>query len=182
MKNFNISLIAAAIALAFSAGAQAASLSKAEFSAGKSTIATEYKSAKAGCDSFAANAKDICLAEAKGREHVAKAELDAAYKPGVKARYNVGIAKAEADYSVAREKCDDKAGNDKGVCVKEAKAVEVKALADAKLNKQVGEARSDANADVRDADYKVATEKCDSLAGDAKASCMASAKSRFGKT
>ncbi|MBK6851197.1 MAG: hypothetical protein IPG93_06255 [Burkholderiales bacterium] len=29
---------------------------------------------------------------------------------------------------------------------------------------------------------KVATEKCDGLAGDAKTSCMADAKARFGKT
>jgi len=204
MKNFNISLIAAAIALAFSAGAQAASLSKAEFSAGKSTIATEYKSAKAGCDSFAANAKDICLAEAKGREHVAKAELDAAYKPGVKARYNVGIAKAEADYSVAREKCDDKAGNDKDVCIKEAKSAEIAAKADAKsqmktteangvandkttaariqANEKRSAARQDAATDKRDAEYAVAKQKCDMFADDAKAVCVKEAKARFGQS
>ena len=33
-----------------------------------------------------------------------------------------------------------------------------------------------------DADYKVAAEKCEALAGDAKSSCMASAKAKFGKT
>jgi hypothetical protein len=38
-------------------------------------------------------------------------------------------------------RCDDRAGNAKDVCVKEAKAVEVRALADAKLGKQIGEAR-----------------------------------------
>ncbi len=65
--------------------------------------------------------------------------------------------------------------------LKAAKAVEVKALADAKLVRQVGEARKDANLDKRDADYKVAVEKCDALAGDAKASCLAMAKTQFGK-
>ena len=58
---------------------------------------------------------------------------------------------------------------------------EAQALADAKLDKKVGEARNDAAEDKREADYKVATEKCDSLAGDAKAACVSAAKSRFGK-
>ncbi|SEB26419.1 hypothetical protein [Variovorax sp. YR216] len=33
----------------------------------------------------------------------------------------------------------------------------------------------------RDADYKVAVEKCDAMAGDAKGNCIAAAKQRFGK-
>jgi hypothetical protein len=78
--------------------------------------------------------------------------------------------------------CDDKGGNAKDVCVTEAKAAHTKALADAKLDKKVGEARKDASADKRDADYKVATEKCDSLAGDAKAACVSAAKAKFGKS
>jgi len=67
------------------------------------------------------------------------------------------------------------------VCVKEAKAVEIKALADAKMGKEIGEARKDAATDKRDADYQVAAEKCDAPAGDAKTSCIAAAKARFGK-
>jgi hypothetical protein len=35
------------------------------------TIVAEYKSAKAHCGSFASNAKDICMAEAKGKQKVA---------------------------------------------------------------------------------------------------------------
>ena len=64
----------------------------------------------------------------------------------------------------------------------EAKAVETRALADAKLGKQIGEAKKDATEDKRDADYKVAAEKCDALAGDAKSSCIAAAKAKFGKS
>jgi hypothetical protein len=57
-----------------------------------------------------------------------------------------------------------------------------KALADAKANKEVSTARTDAANDKREADYKVAVEKCDALAGDAKASCVAEAKARYGKS
>ena len=39
----------------------------------------------------------------------------------------------------------------------------------------------DASKDKLDADYKVAAEKCDAMAGDAKSACVASAKARYGK-
>ena len=97
-----------AVALACS-GAAFASISKDEYKAGKDRVAADYKAAKANCGSLAGNAKDICVAEAKGREKVAKAQLEADYKPTEKNRYDVAAAKAEADYAVAKEKCDDKA-------------------------------------------------------------------------
>jgi len=141
MNKLDITAIAAAIALAFSAGAMAAqSMSKDEYKAGKDKIAAEFKLAKAACDSLSANAKDVCMAQAKGKQEVAKAELDASNKPGDKTRYAVSIAKAEADYSVATEKCDDKAGNDKKVCVKEVKAAETRAKADAKAQMKTSDA------------------------------------------
>ena len=87
--------------------------------------------------------------------------------------------KAESAYAVAKERCDDQSGN-ANVFVKEAKAVEIKALADAKMGKEIGEAKKDAAADKLDADYKVAIEKCDAMAGDAKSSCVAAAKAKFG--
>jgi hypothetical protein len=180
-----------AVALAFS-GAALANISKDEYKAGKDRIAADYKAAKASCGSLSGNAKDICMAEAKGREKVAKAQLEADYKPTEKNRYDVAVAKAEADYSVAKEKCDDKAGNDKDVCVKEAKAAQTRAKADAKANMKVvkagqaareksADARKDAAEDKRDADYAVAKEKCDKLSGDAKDRCLNDAKARFGK-
>jgi len=133
MNKLSITAIAAALALAFNAGALAAqSMSKEQYKAGKDKIAAEYKSAKAACDSLKANAKDVCVAEAQGRQKVAKAELEADFMPSDKTRYDVSIAKAEAGYSVAKEKCDDKTGADKNACVKEAKADEARAKADAK--------------------------------------------------
>lgn len=161
--------------------AQAATMSKAEYKADKTRISADYKTDKAACASLSGNAKDICVEEAKAKESVARAELEYSYsgKPGDQTK--VLVAKAKSAYAVAKEKCDDKAGNDKDVCVKEAKAVETKALADAKMGKQIGEAKKEASEDKRDADYKVAVEKCDALAGDAKASCITAAKTKFGK-
>jgi osmotically-inducible protein OsmY len=145
MKKFNFTAIATAIALSFSAGAIAAQgISRDEYKAGMDKIAADYKAANAGCSSKAGNAKDICVVEAKGREKVAKAELEARYKPGDKSDHAVSVAKAEADYSVAREKCDDKAGNDKQACVNEAKAAQARAKADARPKRQSANANKPA--------------------------------------
>ena len=43
-------------------------------------------------------------------------------KPSIKTRYKARVAKADADYSVAIEKCGVLAGDAKGMCLKEAKA------------------------------------------------------------
>ena len=162
--------------------AHAASMSKADFTAAKTRISAEYKSDKAACASQAGNAKDICVEEAKAKEKVARADLEYGFTGKAGDRTKVAVARAESAYAVAKEKCDDQAGNAKDVCVKEAKAVETKALADAKMGKEIGEAKKDATADKRDADYNVAVEKCDALAGDAKTSCISAAKAKFGKS
>jgi len=162
--------------------AQAATMAKPDYTAAKSRISADYKADKAACAALTANAKDICVEEAKAKEKVARAELEYGYTGKAKDQNKVLVAKAESAYSVAKEKCDDMKGNEKDVCVKQAKAVEVKALADAKMGKQITEAKTDAAQDKRDADYKVAAEKCDAMTGDAKASCMTAAKAKFGKS
>lgn len=173
-------LVAGVLALPM---AQAAtSMTKVDYSAAKSRISADFKTDKMGCASLAANAKDICTEEAKAKEKVARAELEYGYTGKVADRNKVADVKAKSAYAVAKEKCDDQTGNAKDVCVKEAKAVEIKALADAKLVKDTGEARTDANADKINADYKVAIEKCDALAGDAKSACVNAAKMKFGKS
>ena len=55
--------------------------------------------------------------------------------------------------------------------------------ADSKMMKEgSADVRKDAATEKRDADYKVAKEKCDAFTGDAKASCMTDAKTRYGKS
>ncbi|MDO8280652.1 MAG: hypothetical protein Q7T63_21370 [Burkholderiaceae bacterium] len=161
---------------------QAAAMTKAEYDAAKTRISADYKVDKTACSSFASNARDICKKEAEGKEKIARAELKANYSGKPADQTDVRVVMAKAAYGIAREKCDDKSGNDKNVCVKEAKATETRELANAKMGQKIGEARKEASDDKRDANYKVAIEKCDALAGDAKASCVASAKAEFGKS
>lgn len=153
----------------------------------------QYKADKARCDALSGNAKDICIEEAKGREKVARADAEAAYRHTPKAREDARVARADATYEVAKEKCDDLAGNAKDVCRKEAVAAHVKAKADARVDRVSADTRQDAaqrNADAqrtaadekRDADYQVALEKCDAMSGSARDMCVREAKSRFGKS
>ena len=198
MSRLMIALFAAAgLGVAGTAAAQmsapmTAPISKVTYTQAVKDADAQYRIDKDACASFSGNAKDICLAEAKGKASVVKAEALAAYKHTPKARENARIAHAEANYNVAIEKCDDLAGNRKDVCVKEAKAELVKGKANAKVDRvaadtnkeaatQQAEARKDASADKREAEYKVAIEKCDALAGPAKDACVSSAKSQYGK-
>ena len=160
--------------------AQAATMSHADYRAEKTRIGTDYKADKSACGSQSGNARDICVESAKGKEKVARAELEFAYTGKLRDQDKLAVAKAESAYDVAKERCDDKAGNDKDVCVKEAKATKVKALADVKLAKKIDSAQTAADQTRRKADYKVASEKCDALAGDAKSSCIAAAKASYG--
>ena len=179
---FNLKTALAVAAMLALPLAHATSMTKADYSAAKTRISTDYKAGTKACETQAGNAKDICVEQAKAIEKVARAELEYANsgKPGDQNK--VLVAKAESAYAVAKEKCDDLAGNAKDVCVKEAKAVEVKALTDAKTSKEVREVVKDGADAKRDANYKVAAEKCEALAGDAKAGCMDAAKQKFGKS
>jgi hypothetical protein len=168
-------------------------MSKDNYAMAKKNADAQYKIDKDACASLSGNANDICVAEAKGKDNVAKADAEAAYENTPKAREHARIAHAQANYDVAIEKCDDLAGNRKDVCVKESKAEFVKGKANAKVDRvtadtrqdaaaKQADARKDANADKRDAEYKVAIEKCDALAGPAKDTCVSSAKVQYGKS
>jgi hypothetical protein len=188
-----LGLAAPAMAQLHAPLAPASPMSKDGHTAAKTDADAQLKLDTNACASLAGNAKDICAAEAKGRNEVAKADALAAYESTPKAREAARIARADANYNITVEKCDDLAGNRKDVCVAEAKAALVKGKADAKVDRVAADtnhdasakqavARKDANADKRDAEYKVAIEKCDALAGPAKDGCVSSAKVQFGKS
>jgi hypothetical protein len=85
-------------------------------------IEAEYKADKAKCDAMKGNAKEVCEKEAKGKEKIAKAELEARTNPSERNLRKVEEAKAEAKYEVAKERCDDLKGKEHSACEKEAKA------------------------------------------------------------
>jgi len=152
--------IAAAVALAFAGVAQAQSTTtttadkpraetKVDRKAKKADderIEADAKAAKAKCGSMKGNEKDICQAEAKANEKLAKAENEQKYEPSERHARKVEEVKAEGKYEVAKERCES---NKDGVhdCKKQAKAdydkakAEIKskhAKSDAKRNRTAG--------------------------------------------
>ena len=201
MSKLMIALFAAAgLAIAGPAASQmtapkspATPMSKDGHTLAKTNAEAQYKLDKEACSMLSGNAKDVCAAQAKGKDSIANAEATAAYENTPKARSEARVAHAQAGYDVAIAKCDDLAGNPKDVCVKEAKAELVKGKGSAKVEQvtadtrqdaaaKQAEARKDASTEKRDADYKVAIEKCDALAGATKDSCVGNAKTQYGKT
>ena len=131
MKTSHLALIVLTAGITFSLVAQAQTLSKAEYQAEKDKISATYKTERAACNSDKGNAKEICVAQAKGKERVDKANLADRYKPTEKTRHNARMAKIDADHAVAKERCDDRPRAAKEPCEAEAKAAHTKAKAEA---------------------------------------------------
>jgi osmotically-inducible protein OsmY len=109
-----------------------------------------YKAAKDHCKSLKGNAEDVCKEEAKVA--VAKAQLDVTQKyknnPSDMSRAEHKVA--EAEYDLAKEKCDDVAA--KSACKSEAKASYDRTLASTGATSTTGAVAQDA----RDAGASVA--------------------------
>jgi hypothetical protein len=172
-------LVAGAAALACAFAAQGAG-DKGAYEKAKASAKSSYEVAVKRCDAVTGNAKDICVAEANEARTKTEAYAEAAYQDTPKARAHAVEQIAEARYKVDRERCDDRTGNDKDVCIKVAKAGLTRARADAKAHLKSIEARSDADKEKRAADYGVAVEKCDALTGEARSACVQQAKARYG--
>jgi hypothetical protein len=162
--------------------ANAATMSRADYDAAKTRISDEYKVDDARCTAMSGNSKSICSQEAKGTEKVARADLEYSFTGTPRDQRRAQVARVDSTFAVAKEKCGLKAGNENDVCIQEAKAEQSKAMAEIKLGHQVNAAKAENADERRDADYKVALEKCDAAAGDAKDNCIAAAKLRFGKS
>ena len=168
-----------ALALAGLATAASATLTKPVYTSAKDEVKATFKVEREGCNSLSGNTKDVCVERVKGEEKVALAHLEWQYTGKAKDRTHYQETRYEATYAIAKEMCDDKAGNAKDVCLADAKAARDKAKADVKANKEIAEAQADATSAKLKADYKAANERCDSFSGDAKDICQASAKARY---
>ena len=163
--------------------AQAAATPEAKmaYDQARDSAAAAFKAARAQCDSITGNPKDVCIEQAKAARVQAEETAEAQYKNTLKAYTAARLHIASANYDLDKARCGALAGNDKDVCIEQARATLVAAQADAKADKKAIDARTEARDDKRTADYKVAREKCDAFAGAVKDSCIATAKSQYGK-
>ena len=183
MKQAFGTVLLLALALALQGGKAKASTpeAKAIYQQAMANAAAAFKLARSKCDTLAGVNKDICVAEAKAARVRTQEDASARYKDTIDAYTRARMRIAEANYEVDRARCAAVAGNDRDVCLGQAKANRIAAEADARADKKTIEARADALEAKRTAQYKVALEKCDAYAGAAKDNCVAAAKSEYGE-
>ncbi|OYO25807.1 hypothetical protein [Janthinobacterium sp. PC23-8] len=179
-KTFAAVIVGIACAAWGNAALAATPEAKAAYKSANEQAGVNYKAAHAECEKISGNPKEVCIAEAKAVRAYDEAVAQAQYTNTLRAYTKARVKIADANYDVDHKRCDALTGNDKDVCIKLAKSTKVAALADAKADKKVIEARSDARDEKRKAEYKVAAEKCDALAGAAKDDCVKAAKLQFG--
>src|SRR3978361_1434771 len=106
MKKIFVMLAAAAAMATVAPGYAASAMSKDSYKSTTRQIDDAFKADKEQCKAMKGNAKDVCMAEAKAKQKIGKAEAEAEYKGTDKARVAARNARADAEYSVAKEKCD----------------------------------------------------------------------------
>lgn len=152
-----------------------------DYDAIKDGIGAECKAGKAECAKWDGNANDICKGRIKGKERVARFELEYKYSGKASDANHLAMAQADAALAVSKELCDDMTGNLKTMCRTDSKATHVKARADTTMNEKIEVAKQEAATDQRSGDYTVAVQKCVGLPTDAKFVCMNTAKTNFNK-
>jgi hypothetical protein len=107
----------------------------------------------------------------------AQAEGDS--ERSVKNQYDAAVSQADADYKANTAACQGREGNEKDVCIQQARDQRDRAKADALAARKTNLAQLDAQSDKNDSDYKLAKARCDALSGDQKDACISSAKVKY---
>lgn len=144
----------------------AQSMSKDAYKIAADRITADYTTEKASCDVLSGNTKRISALprpRAKNRSPrlISKSVTNRPQKIATKRL----LRRRRGDFAVANEKCDDKAGNDKDICVKEAKAIETRVKADAEAQLKTAEANKVANEKSAEAAIKARAERGRSTPG-----------------
>ena len=178
-------------ACTFAGGTHAESLAAKERRLDHEKAHAAYRLEWSSCKKLQGNARDICKVQAKGNFDIAKADIEVKYKPSPANEDGAKLARAEAAWRLASEKCDDMSGNARDVCKADAKATWVAARSETRLSRAAVDKgvnsrraiheRKEAREDTADALYAAEKERCDALSGEAKAACVSGAKKKFGK-
>ena len=138
MKQLTATLLAAALTAAFSSAYAADTKpDTATYRTLTQKAAADYKAASAQCKSLTANARTLCMEEAKVARYRMDVDTIGQYNNTLKARTTARNALANAEYALAKAKCAAVTGADKDTCVATAHSVHTAALADAKADRDV---------------------------------------------
>lgn len=174
---------AAALAAIWAFGAAQADelMSSAVYDAARSQLKAAYKAEREGCEKMSANAREVCVQTARGREEVALAHLRYQRTGDDDDLFKVVEARFEARFQIAKQACKEQTGQARDTCIAEARAERDKARASVKMARDISESRAEVERAKDQADYALARERCDALALQAKDACVASARARYGQ-
>src|SRR5258705_12136270 len=91
-------------------------MSPSDYSVAKKAIEADVHAAMSKCRDQDGRSRDICKAEARADEMVRKADLEAKYRGTVAAGAEARLARAKAQYEVAKTRCADERSADRLSC------------------------------------------------------------------
>jgi hyperosmotically inducible protein len=170
MKLLIATLLATAAGASFAAPTFALNHDPATYRNATQKAAADYRDAIAKCDAMKDNAKDVCTAQAKLARTETEAKALSKYSNSPASREKARTNLAEAEFTLAKARCDGKSGADKDDCMNNAKSVHTAALADAKADRTSSAAGKGTTA------AAAAVDKCAQAAGDTKTACVIETK------
>ncbi len=170
MKLLIATLLATAAGASFAAPTFALNHDPATYRNATQKAAADYRDAIAKCDTMSGNGKDVCVAEAKLARTQTEAKAMAKYSNSPASREKARTNLAEAEFTLAKARCDGKSGAEKDECMNNAKSVHTAALADAKAGRN---SPAGTGAPVVTA---AAIDKCAQATGDTKTACVIETK------
>jgi len=175
-------IMCAAVLLLFAVYTHAATdpekQNKAEYDAAIARADADFKAASDACNARQAHDKQVCVQQAKTNRDTARADAEAMLK-SKNAMADAREDKVDAQYKLAKEKCDALTGDAKNACLKDAQArygpVTALSYSTAGTEKQ-NKAEYNAAIARTDADYKVASDACNAQKGHDREVCIQQAK------
>lgn len=177
--NFTLVFIGTIFIVASLPAASFTYTSSPEYTAKVEKAEDEFLSARKACEPLPEQKKLICIAEAQANEERLKADARADEIDSPKARAEALIKHANADFELAKAKCDALEGNPKEVCIKRAALVHEERINIAKVNLKSEEAQREAAAKIKSAEYQLELKRCDAYKGDDQAACIKRVKDIF---
>lgn len=179
MKTLIATLLAAAAGASYAAPTAALNHDPATYMKLTQKVNADYQAALTKCDAKGGNDKDVCLAEAKLTRTRGESVALSQYNNTPAGQARVRTVVADAEFGVAKAKCDGKSGAEKDSCMDNAKSVHTAALADAKTGRAAVGTTGAAAALVTTTDNPAkagAVDKCAQLGADANTGCVVETK------
>jgi hypothetical protein len=192
LNKLRIPMITLAAGLAFSGAVSAQVLAWSDYRDREDVIAARYRSAYADCTRVAGHARTVCVTQASADARIARAELEAHYRPSAEARHYALTVAANSRHEVALARCDGRSRIARNTCVKQAGEVRTAALseamtlldaarANARASEQSVRDNEEASGETFEARAAAARQQCDGYVDKTKELCLAQTSSRFVK-